>query len=150
MNSGHFITFITIVLRRNAARPHTASPQVRTPTGPCRAPRPRPRPRRPGPTPSRGLCSRPARAPTARGSRPLPQPISSTSGAEPQAPALLSGHQLVGTAVAYEVAPRTAFPVFVHPPLQKKTSAEPWRLPTAGGKRRGKERGAREGGTAGR
>lgn len=62
-------------------------------------------------------------------------------GVEPEAPALLSGHQLAAPAVAHEVAPRTRLPPFPPPSLQEKTAVGPRRSPTAGGKRRGEEPG---------
>lgn len=69
----------------------------------------------------------------------MPEPISTASGgAEPQGPALLSGHQLVGKAVAHEVALRTRLP----PSPSEKTTVGPRRPPTAHEQRRGEEPGS--------
>lgn len=133
------------------AEERRSTPQVRTPTGPCRAPRPPATPPPPRPhaqprplLPPRQGTHRPA------GAAPCPSQSAALTGRSLRPrPSYLGTNWSVQPSLTRS-RPAPAFPVFVHPPLQKKTSAEPWRLPTAGGKRRGKERGAREGGTAGR
>lgn len=108
--------------RDESGRPAPSRVPARPTPSPCRAPpRPAPGPAPRAPAPRRAPAPAPAPAPPARTPAPRgdcpppPEPISRTSGAEPQAPALLCEHQLVSPAVAHEVEPHTHLPPFPPP-----------------------------------